>query len=112
LPPWPHTRKEFDDAMSTRGAASTKSSTTPTSRKSSSPKPSRQRAHLWHRQSHRLPEQRCSHSPTRGLQNPPGARRKAVFNVSDESLEEYLAFTQLMIRLINKLDLYKDYRAH
>jgi len=40
------------------------------------------------------------------------ARRKALFNVSDESLEEYLAFTQLMIGLINKLDLYKDYRAH
>jgi hypothetical protein len=40
------------------------------------------------------------------------ARRKTLFDVSDESLEEYLAFTQLMIRLINKLDLYKAYRTH
>jgi len=40
------------------------------------------------------------------------ARHKALFDVSDESLVEYLAFTQLMIRLINKLDLYKDFRAH
>jgi len=40
------------------------------------------------------------------------ARRKTLFDVSDESLEEYLAFTQLMIRLINKLDLFKDYRGH
>jgi len=40
------------------------------------------------------------------------ARRKALYNVSDESLSEYLAYTQLMIRLLNRLDLYKDYRAH
>jgi hypothetical protein len=40
------------------------------------------------------------------------ARRKALYNVSDESLSEYLAYTQLMIRLLNRLDLHKDYRAH
>jgi len=40
------------------------------------------------------------------------ARRKALFNVSDESLSEYLAYTQIMIRMLNHLDLYKDYRAH
>lgn len=40
------------------------------------------------------------------------ARRKALYDVSDESLSEYLAFTQVMIRLINRLDLYKEYRAH
>ena len=40
------------------------------------------------------------------------ARRKALYNISDESLSEYLAYTQVMIRLLNRLDLYKDYRAH
>jgi hypothetical protein len=40
------------------------------------------------------------------------ARRKALYNVSDESLEDYLTFTQLMIRLINRLDLYREYRVH
>ena len=40
------------------------------------------------------------------------ARRKALFNVSDQSLEEYLAFTQVMIGLINRLELYKEFRSH
>ena len=40
------------------------------------------------------------------------ARRKSLFNVSDESLSEYLAFTQVMIGLLNRLDLYKEYRSH
>jgi hypothetical protein len=40
------------------------------------------------------------------------ALRKALFNVSDHSLEEYLAFTQVMIGLINRLDLYKEFRFH
>jgi hypothetical protein len=40
------------------------------------------------------------------------ARRKVLFNVSDPSLEEYLAFTQVMIGLINRLDLYKEFRSH
>jgi len=40
------------------------------------------------------------------------ARRKALFNVSDQSLEEYLAFTQVMIGLMNRLDLYKEFRTH
>jgi len=40
------------------------------------------------------------------------ARRKALFNVSDQSLEEYLVFTQVMIGLINRLDLYKEFRSH
>ena len=40
------------------------------------------------------------------------ARRKGLFNVSDQSLEEYLAFTQVMIGMINRLDLYKEFRSH
>jgi len=40
------------------------------------------------------------------------ARRKSLYNVSDESLAEYLAYTQMMIGLLNRLDLYKEYRIH
>jgi hypothetical protein len=40
------------------------------------------------------------------------ARRKAVYDISDESLAEYLAFTQVMIGLMNRLDLFKEYRTH
>jgi hypothetical protein len=40
------------------------------------------------------------------------ARRKALYNVSDEALNEYLAYTQIMIGMLNHLDLFKDYRQH
>jgi len=40
------------------------------------------------------------------------ARRKSLFNVSDESLAEYLAYTQIMIGMLNHLDLFKEYRQH
>ncbi len=40
------------------------------------------------------------------------ARRKCLFNVSDESLAEYLAYTHIMIGLLNRLDLFKNYRHH
>ena len=32
--------------------------------------------------------------------------------VSDESLAEYLAYTQILIGMLNRLDLFKDYRTH
>jgi hypothetical protein len=41
-----------------------------------------------------------------------GARRKSLYNVSDESLAEYLAYTQIMIGMLNHLDLFKEYRQH
>jgi len=40
------------------------------------------------------------------------ARRKALYNVSDESFSDYLAYTQIMIGMLNRLDLYKEYRSH
>jgi len=40
------------------------------------------------------------------------ARRKSLYNVSDESLTEYLAYTQIMIGMLNHLDLFKEYRQH
>jgi hypothetical protein len=35
-----------------------------------------------------------------------------LYNVSDESLTEYLAYTQIMIGMLNHLDLFKEYRQH
>lgn len=40
------------------------------------------------------------------------ARRKSLYNISDQSLSEYLAYTQIMIGMLNRLDLFKDYRSH
>lgn len=109
----PHTRKEFEAAMSTRGIAFDK------------------KLHDANLTQDQLTKAVADSEPIYGIANHTAflnsavatlqpedfktlqdARRKALFNVSEESLEEYLAFTQLMIRLINKLDLYKDYRAH
>jgi hypothetical protein len=109
----PHTSKEFDDAMSTRGAAFDK------------------KLHDANLSQEQLTKAVADSEPNYGIADHTAflnsavatllpedfnalqdARRKSLFNVSDESLEEYLAFTQLMIRLVNKLDLYKAYRSH
>ncbi len=109
----PHTRKEFDDTMSTRGAAFDKKLHDANLSQEQMTKAVAESEPIYGIADHTaflnsavatlLPEDFNT------LQD---ARRKSLFNVSDESLEEYLAFTQLMIRLINKLDLYKSYRAH
>ena len=109
----PHTRKEFDDVMSTRGAEF--------DRQMREKKPTQEE----------LAKIVAGSEPIYGISDRTAfqnsavatlkaedfdtlreARRKALYNVSDESLSEYLAYTQLMIRLLNRLDLYKDYRAH
>jgi len=109
----PHTSKEFDDTMSTRGAAFDK------------------KLHDANLTPEQLTKAVADSEPIYGIADHTAflnsavatllpedfntlqdARRKSLFNVSDESLDEYLAFTQLMIRLVNKLDLYKAYRSH
>ncbi len=40
------------------------------------------------------------------------ARRAALMSVSDESLYEYAAYTRVILGVINRLDLYKEYRVH
>jgi hypothetical protein len=40
------------------------------------------------------------------------ARRAALLSVSDESLDEYAAYTRVILGVINRLDLYKEYRVH
>jgi hypothetical protein len=109
----PHTRREFDDAMSSRGAAFDRKLHDANLTQEQMTKAVAESEPIYGIADHTaflnsavatlLPEDFNT------LQD---ARRKSLFDVSDESLEEYLAFTQLMIRLINKLDLYKAYRTH
>ncbi|HYN16219.1 MAG TPA: hypothetical protein VES66_10585 [Terriglobales bacterium] len=40
------------------------------------------------------------------------ARRAALLSVSDESLHEYVAYTRIILGVINRLDMYKEYRVH
>ena len=40
------------------------------------------------------------------------ARRAALMSVSEESLDEYAAYTRVILGVINRLDLYKEYRVH
>ena len=40
------------------------------------------------------------------------ARRKALISISEESIEEYAAYTRVILGIINRLDLYKEYRVH
>jgi len=40
------------------------------------------------------------------------ARRSALLTVSDDSLYEYAAYTRIILGVINRLDLYKEYRVH
>ncbi len=40
------------------------------------------------------------------------ARRKSVEGVSDETLDEYFAYSRIILGLINRLDLYKEFRSH
>lgn len=109
----PHTRKEFDDVMSTRGAEF--------DRQMREKKPTQEE----------LAKAVAESEPIYGIADRTAfqnsavatlkaedfdtlreARRKSLYNISDESLSEYLAYTQVMIRLLNRLDLYKDYRTH
>jgi hypothetical protein len=109
----PHTRQEFDDVMSTKGAEFDREM--------------REK----HVSQEELAKAVAESEPIYGIadhtafQNAAvatlaaddfatirNARRKALYNVSDESLSEYLAYTQIMIRMLNHLDLFKDYRTH
>jgi len=40
------------------------------------------------------------------------ARRTALISISEESLNEYAAYTRMILGVINRLDLYKEYRVH
>jgi hypothetical protein len=109
----PHTQKEFDQAMATKGAAFDQQMR----EKKATPQ--------------QIAQAVADSFPVYGLADHTSfitsavatlqpsdfstirdARRKSLYNVSDESLAEYLAYTQIMIGMLNRLDLFKDYRAH
>ena len=109
----PHTRKEFDDVMSTRGAEF--------DRQMREKKPAQEelaRAVAETEPIYGITERTAFQNAAvatlkaEDFETIREARRKALYSISDESLSEYLAYTQVMIRLLNRLDLYKDYRAH
>jgi hypothetical protein len=109
----PHTQKEFDDVMSTKGAAFDKEM-----------------------REKKLTQQQLAQAvadslPIYGIADHTAfqtaaiatllpddfatireARRKSLYNVSDESLYEYFAYTQIMLGMLNHLDLFKQYRQH
>jgi hypothetical protein len=109
----PHTRKEFDDVMSTRGAEF--------DRQMREKKPSQEdlaKAVAESEPIYGIADRTTFQNSAVGTLKAEDfdtlreARHRALYNISDESLSEYLAYTQVMIRLLNRLDLYKDYRAH
>jgi len=109
----PHTRKEFDEVMATKGAAF--------DQQMREKKATQQE----------ITQAVAESVPIYGVADHPAflssavatllpsdfdtirqARRRSLYNISDESLAEYLAYTQIMIGLLNRLDLYKEFRAH
>jgi len=109
----PHTQKEFDDTMATKGAAFDK--------QMRDKKASQQE----------IAQAVADSLPIYGLADHTAfiasaiatlkpedfatirdARRRSLYNISDESLAEYLAYTQVMIGLLNRLDLFNEYRQH
>lgn len=109
----PHTRKDFDDVMSTRGAEF--------DRQMRDKKPTQEELAKAVAESEPIygiadrtafQNSAVATLKTEDFDTLREARRKSLYNISDESLAEYLAYTQMMIRLLNRLDLYKDYRTH
>lgn len=109
----PHTQKDFDDVMATRGAAF--------DQQMRDKKATQQQ----------LAQAVADSFPIYGLADHTAfissaiatlkpddfstirdARRKSLYNVSDEGLNEYLSYTHILIGLLNRLDLFKEYRLH
>jgi hypothetical protein len=109
----PHTEKEFDDAMATKGAAF--------DQQMRQKKVTQQQ--LAQAVADSLPiygvtDHTAFQTSAVATLKPEDfatireARRKSLYNISDESLAEYLAYTQIMIGMLNHLDLFKEYRQH
>jgi hypothetical protein len=109
----PHTQREFDETMATKGAAF--------DRQMRDKKASQQE--LAQAVADSLPiygvaDHTAFQSSAIARLKPEDfdtireARRKALYNISDESLAEYLAYTHIMLGMLNHLDLFKEYRLH
>ena len=109
----PHTRKEFDDVMSTRGAEIDRQMREQHPTQEALAKAVAESEPVYGIADHTAFQNAAVATlKAEDLETIRQARRRSLFNVSDESLSEYLAYTQIMIRMLNHLDLYKDYRAH
>ncbi len=109
----PHTRKEFDDVMSTRGAEFDQKMREKKVTQEELAKAVAESEPIYGIADHAAFQNAAVATLTADdFETIRQARRKALYNVSDESLSEYLAYTQIMIRMLNHLDLYKDYRMH
>jgi hypothetical protein len=109
----PHTRTEFDDLMSTKGAAFDKQMRDKKASQAELSQAVAEGEPIYGIADHTaFQDSMVATLQAEDFNVVREARRKAIFNLSDESLEEYLAFTQVMIRMLNRLDLYKAYRVH
>ncbi len=109
----PHTRKEFDERMKTKGAEFDKQMRDKKATQAELDKAVAESEPIYGIANH-IAFINCVIATLQpeDFDTVREARRKSLYDVSDESLEEYLAFTRIMIGLINRLDLYKEYRAH
>lgn len=109
----PHTRQEFDDVMSTKGAEFDREMREKKVTQEELAKAVAEGEPIYGIADHTAFQNAAVATLTADdFDAIRKARRKSLYNVSDESLSEYLAYTQIMIRMLNHLDLYKDFRTH
>jgi hypothetical protein len=109
----PHTRKEFDQVMATRGAEFDKQARDKKLTQEELAKAVAESEPIYGVADHTtFTDSAVATLQPEDFETLRAARRSAIYNISDESLAEYLAFTQVMIGLMNRLDLFKEYRTH
>jgi hypothetical protein len=109
----PHTRKEFDDLMATKGAEFDKQMRDMKATQEQISKAVAEGEPVYGIANHTtFMASAVATLKVEDLETLREARKKALLNISDESLDEYLAFTQVMIGLINRLDLFRESRVH
>jgi hypothetical protein len=109
----PHTRKEFDERMATKGAEFDKQMRDKKATQADLDKAVAEGEPIYGIANHTsFINSAIATLQPEDFDKIREARRKSLYDVSDESLDEYLAFTRVMLGLVNRLDLYKEYRQH
>ena len=109
----PHTKKEFDERMATKGAEFDKQMREKKATQADLDKAVAEGEPIYGIANHTaFISSAIATLQPEDFDKVREARRKSLYDVSDESLEEYLAFTHVMLGLVNRLDLYKEYRKH
>jgi predicted lipid-binding transport protein (Tim44 family) len=109
----PHTRKEFDELMATKGAEFDKQMRDMKATQEQISKAVAEGEPVYGIANHTtFMASAVAALKAEDFETLREARKKALLNISDESLDEYLAFTQVMIGLINRLDLFRESRVH